>query len=651
MCVTIDAFKIGVALNLTSNASGALNVLARDFLGLRHHISGTMADLSRVQIAIAGLGAMTIGVGLLKFSKDLFEAGEDLVHQQTLLQAALGGTAEAHAQVARATQAAWDASRQVGGTTVAGNLEAVADLRNVFGSLSEAMQFMPKFQTMAQILSDVGGKVGEGGGGMAFLAARALELKGGLIGKDGQVDPAKLMSELDMMTRVMVATRGRVDPGKFLQFVQHARAAGMNLSDEALFGTIPALILAGGGSQMGTGLQTAWRTAVTGRMTRAGAQEAQRMGLLLPGGTTGGGMPTGFEHLAPWQRAQYAKANGIHLGTPEMAHTKGMLNNEEFSRDPVQWVIGTLLPALRSHGVTSDEGIAKEISKIFTDRTAAGFITEIARNAASIMKERGNIRQASGAFSNFDSDPHQAIRDVTSAWNNLLAALGAPMVRTGIGVLHNLTDVINDITKWIGVGHFDAAQVHQFLSNPFGGTPPEMRNDRAEMIGKVLAGLGAFFVAAGAIAIAGTVLSFMIGGGAAGALAAVVGGIAALSVALSYDDWKALWEGFLAPFRFLSEFLKGGEKSLPHEIQKKLEEDRRKPGGGERLGPNLLDPNRPGGPLQLQNYSPNVGKPQIIQIFLDGKEIGGQLVRTIVRGADAPIGGNPAFDGRRLYSA
>jgi hypothetical protein len=624
----IDAFRIGVALNLTSNAAGVLNVLARDFMGLRHHISGTMADLTRVQVAIGGLAAMTVGVGVLKFTGDLFHAGEDLVHQQALLQAALGGTAAAHFQVAEATRAAWEATRQVPGSTVVGNLETVADLRNVFGSMAEAMAFMPRFAQMAQILADVGGKVSAAGGGAAFLAARAMELRGGLIGPDGQVDAAQMMHQLDLLTRVEVATRGRVDPRQFLNFVQQARAAGMNLDDDALFGTLPALILAMGGMRAGTGLQTAWRAAVTGRMTKQGAHVAESLGLLAPG------------VMAP--------------GTPEVATTRGLVHGDEFARDPVQWVIGTLLPALRAHGFTSDTDIAKEIGRIFTDRTAAGFITEIARNAASILKEQQNIRQASGASIDFEGhDPAQALRDFTSAWHNLMTVLGSPLVAPGIRMLGMLTDALDSITKWIGEPHFDPAQVHRFLSDPFGAMPPETHSPRAEVIGKVLAGLGAFLVAAGAIAVTGSVLAFIVGGGAAGALAAILGGIAALAVTLKADDWQALWDHFLAPFRLLRYWLTGtlpgggGLPDLTPETRRRLDErrEREREERGRRGG---FLPNEPG--ISPQNYAAPPPQAPIIKIYLDGSEVAGALIRRVVHQASGPIAGNPAFDGRRLYA-
>ena len=352
--------------------------------------------------------------------EEFFNTGLDVAHERTALQMSLGGdTPAAKAATERAEQIARRAASNVPGTTVAGNIKTVGELKAVFGDVDDAEAYLEKFLRMEQALKNVGGHVAERGGGAAFLAAQALEARGATSGTPAEV-AKRLDEELTEMTRVQVATGGRIDPAAYLQYTRQARAAGMNLTPDYLYRELPAVMLGMGAFRAGTGTQSAFMTGVVGRTTEQAAAEGVRLGLVDP-----------------------AAIKGKRLDTM----TSGMLFGDEMMRDPVQWVIQRLMPALAAHGITSQKDELQAISKLFPNRTGAGFMIEIERLTALIDKERKNIGTAAVDL-NFSekSDPRQQWRDISAAWTNFAAAFSestaqgfTAAVRKGAGALNWLT--------------------------------------------------------------------------------------------------------------------------------------------------------------------------------------------------------------------
>jgi hypothetical protein len=135
----IEAFRIGVLLDMQSNAAPVLSVVNREILGVHQGVTTATAALGQFRLAFAGLGATGGGGGVMAFMRHMETAGEALARSQAILQTALGGTAAAEEQVAEATRRAGEAMRG-------------------------AMVMLPRFQRVARMADQ--------GGGAAFLAAR-----------------------------------------------------------------------------------------------------------------------------------------------------------------------------------------------------------------------------------------------------------------------------------------------------------------------------------------------------------------------------------------------------------------------------------------------------------------------------------------------
>ena len=432
----IDVFRIGVILNMQSNAHGILNALSKDFLGLHAHITKAQGAMTGFKIAIGGLAAMTVGAGLLKGFKDLYEHGEDLIHQQTILQAALGHMhdasggaltpAQIQGQIAGATDAAWATTREVSGTTVADNLHALQDLRQIFGDLDEAKEVLSTMQRSDQVLRDVKGQVSAAGGSQAFIAAKFQELRAAANGPDGRVDPHLFARQMSQLTQVVIGSDGRVDSSAFLGVMKQARGAGVSLSDDAMYGSIPAVIEAIGGQRAGTMLAAMFNVAAVGRMTNHSAAIAANYGLL--------------------------DTNSGTVDARGNRHGAGLIEGRLEATDPVRWALEVVKPILDAHHVTDPIEQARIVADIMSNRVAAGGLTEMLRNGVNIMKDATLNRRTMGtgeAKQLMDAkDPIQNMRNLSAAWSNFLTAVGAPLVPAAITIMQKLTSALQSMTQF-----------------------------------------------------------------------------------------------------------------------------------------------------------------------------------------------------------
>lgn len=629
----IDAFRIGVALNLTSNASGMLNVLAKDFLGLKGHISATMAELTRVQVAIAGLGAVAVGSGILVGMKHLIDHGETLVHQQELFRASLkdsGMTAQQIAiETAKVTAAAWQNTRDVLGTTAAENLQSIRELRMVFGgegandpaATKRAIENLPAVTKAQMILESI---KGSGGGDQVFAMAKAAEMRG------DSMDPAKFTVLLNDMVKAAIASGGRVLGTDFLNTFKYGRTAALGWSETFIASILPTLIQemksgsgSGGVGGPGNALMSAYQEVVGGVMSNKAAEEFYKLHLLDP-------------HKIIRTKTGHIK--GVLPG--------GVAGSAEFINSPYNWIQDFLVPALHAQAakehVSADKmqgWIQEQIAHAFGNRTAQQIMTMFATQQVRFQKDAA-VNAAAGGLDvynqNVNTDPTMVLNKFQAAWTNLMTAFGAPAVPIAMTVMTNVTNVVNTMSK-IATEHPGAVKV----------------------IETVLIGLGAFLVVAGSAMVAGSVLSFIVGGSFAAAIAVTAAGMASLAAVLVSVNWKDLWDAFLAPIRWLRDQL-----ATADDTKKQLQANPPGSGDWKKLrdwfgfgppgsgpGPDLNERVHPG--YKNQSYDPGSGAPIVhltVKNYVDGREMASQVIRTIVDRASGAISGIASTDGRRIYS-
>jgi hypothetical protein len=480
----IEAWKIGVNIAMTSNASQVLGVLGRDLFGLGKAADQLAGKLNLVKLAAWGaVGVLAGGAAITGLGK-LAEKGAELVHQQALFKSALLDSGKTAKQIASdvndATQTAWKATQQVPGTTWAGNLQSIRELRTVFGNTQTAEQQLPNLLKASMILQSL--LPGAGAGDQVFDLAKALEIKG------KSMDPQQFNAMLGEFIQAEIASGGKVTGTDFLSAFKFGRTATQSWSDEFVGQILPTLIqeMKGGGMMSGaTGpgnaLQSAFQAVVGGAMSNKAADEFSHLGLL-------------DAHKIIHTRTGNIK--GVEPG--------GVAGSSEFEANPYKWVQDYLVPALRSHHITTPDAIREEIAHLFVNRTAQQIMTMFATQQQRFEKDAELNRQAGGLNTYaqlLQDDPTMKMKNFTAAWQNLLQALGAPLVDTAYNLMGKLTVAMNDFSNW--------AANHQELVG---------------IIEKIVGALAALAIAIGGLAVATAAVAALtpLGAAIAGVTAAAV---------------------------------------------------------------------------------------------------------------------------------
>lgn len=368
--------------------------------------------------ALAGTGAVAGGLAF----RSLYRNAAPFEHQAALLSAA----GEGPAAINRARAAAFNAT-SVPGTTATSNLEALGKLRGVLGSLPEAEQVMPQFQLMARVLKAVTGQDSEQAAGMA---ARALDLRGAIrFDENGQLDRGRLQAEMDAFLRAVITNRGSVGPQQILNFLQQAGAAGKLMTPEALYGDMSTIIEAMGGHRAGTATAAVFRQMIGGQMTQRTAQALADFGLIDP------------------------SAVQVRRGGQVVVNPQGVIGRQTLMRDPNKWFNEVFRPALADRGFDTPEKMLDAIFRLFGTDTARRIQAEAGFSQQQIARERANqaaVPLAEVIDRLLKNSPVVAMDNFKASWENLLTALGSPLLPAATATLNGLADALNRMSRVLG---------------------------------------------------------------------------------------------------------------------------------------------------------------------------------------------------------
>jgi hypothetical protein len=418
----LDAYKIGVSIAMTNGVSSVLSVIQRDVLGLKHQVDLTSGSFDRMKLAAIGFTSVVGGAAVLGVLGKLAASGREFVQQQSAMkQAGIG-----QADMARATAAAWQMSHDVMTSGATHNLKLLQDLRNTLGNMDEAVTVGP---AMAKINAVIANITGHSAGDAGFQFARFLELRGALVDpKTGQIDAGRLAAQARQGEAIVAATGGRVGPRDLLAFQQQARVAGMSLTDAGVLNMVP-MIQAMGGARTGTALNSTGQQLLGGvQLTRHAVEQLERIGMVDP------------------KRVIEGRGG-------KMVLNDGALKDGDLMRhDMAAWVWSILVPQMKSHGMATVDNQMKFLQSSGLRTTVVGLLTELVRNETAFKKDVGNVNTA-GKVDQYqvmaDTSPDAKMAAFTAAWQNLLTALGSPMVDTAYNALGKITTAINDLTLYV----------------------------------------------------------------------------------------------------------------------------------------------------------------------------------------------------------
>ncbi|MGN6848855.1 MAG: hypothetical protein ACTHJK_05200, partial [Sphingomicrobium sp.] len=314
-------------------------------------------------------------------------------------------------------------------STLTDNLKVLNETTLAYGNFGHALENLTFNQKMGGMLTNMlGDKVGDPGEVFNQLI-RAFEIRG------SAMDHHRYQGEASKLFQAMVATHGTVNPEQFLGFVQQANPAVRNFSERYLTRIAPSLIQEFGGERAGT-MQTAFLNQILGRVGVGGKKitdEWVRLGLVPKVGTGGNLSKSGW--------------------------TAGSLRGTDLAmRDPLQWTEQVLIPALKAHGVNTDDRNAMllQSKKLFGRETAA-------RLASTLLDpvQRGRLHKDEALFSKalgpdqayamaLRNDPKMALAATAASLKNLETVIGKAITPQTITALTKLAGAIN----WLA-GAFD----------------------------------------------------------------------------------------------------------------------------------------------------------------------------------------------------
>jgi hypothetical protein len=353
---------------------------------------------------------------------ELMKYAKEPMHQEAMLKL-LGIDPSTIGQMSREAR---DIAIAVPGSGYSKNMQNMGELYSIVGA-EGAMAIAPRLAEIDRVQSVVGGKGKEQGS--AYVLTRATELMGKLTNPTThKVDLALFGSVIDNMSKMSIASHGKVTPEEWLNYAKQAGPAAGNLTTEGMY-TTSAIIQAMGGNRAGTAAAAIQRQFAGGVMTASKAQELQNIGIFKPG--------------------DYEVVKGGHVMVKNDA-AKSFV--DKLQKDPLDAVVKDLIPALESHGFTTNEALTKELYRILGTAPAQREVYEIIRGREQIRQERERAMGALGPGAAIgelnSSDPEAVTSAFTTSFKDLLGALGGPLMMAAIPGMKAMTEIFNNIAKF-----------------------------------------------------------------------------------------------------------------------------------------------------------------------------------------------------------
>ncbi len=424
----MDVYKIGVSIALANGMSPVLAIIGRDLLGIKTKIGDVEGGMTRWKTAAIGVAAIMGAGGILGAYTAIVNKGAELAHQQEAMRVA-GFTERENA---KATAESWRLAAQYKNVGVTDVAKIIGETRLPYGSAATAVQMAEPGVQFTSIMKSLLGK--DKGGDAAeqmFELVRAGEMR------NISLNPAKMRKFYDDAAKITEAFDGKIDPQDLFQFLKYARTNTPYLSERFVTSIAPSLMLEMGSSSAGTALTSLGQSIIAGKMTKRAAQEMERLGLIDPSNI-----------LKTMSTSTQLKPGAV----------KGW---RQAASDPDLWAQQVLLPAMVAKGITDPLAQRLEFGVVFGNRTAENVANVLATQSTRLNKDAAMIGGASGlggAKELAAKDPVTAMQSFSTAWNNLLTALGRPQVDTAVGFLNRVSGAI-DAVAGLAARHPTAVKV------------------------------------------------------------------------------------------------------------------------------------------------------------------------------------------------
>jgi hypothetical protein len=388
---------------------------------------------------------VAVGAGLFGVY-ELMKQAEEPLHERAGLQM-LGIDDKQPGTIARMEQKAREIATSVPGSGYSHNLKTMGELYSIVGS-DEAMAIAPKLAEIDRVQSLVGGKGKDQGS--AYTLTRATELMGALTDPvTHKVNMEQFGKVLDNMSRISIATHGKVTPEEWFNYAKQAGPAAANLDENGLY-TTGTIIQSMGGYRAGTAANSIQRQFAGGVMTESKAKELEQLGIFKPG--------------------DYEVAKGGHVLVKNDA-AKSFV--DKLQKDPLNAVVQDLIPALKSHGYGALPDMTKELYRFLSTAPAQREMYELIRGSEQAAQERERGKgawgpQAAVPFLN-QNDPIASGSAFGTAFHDMLGAIGSPLMTAAIPAMTGLTRVFNELSAAAGTHPKETTLIASALTGTVAG--------------------------------------------------------------------------------------------------------------------------------------------------------------------------------------
>lgn len=436
----IEAYKVAVKLSLSENITQGLMAISGRFAGVNRDAEVFRSKLETIgKMTLAGGVLVGVGYVITKGLDATIKAANDLVKAQNDFKT-LNLTAQENASVNSSAQIV---SHQVLGTTIAGNIRLIQDLHTALGDLHHSIELAPMF---AKYESTIRMALGEHAtDGMVNAAARALEHRGGNVVNN----PKEFQKELEWMSQVQLASKGRVNPKDFLSASQSGKMAYTLLDPKYLYGGFAGLMSMNGGFQSGTALMTSFSSLIGGHMDKKAKGFLADIGMYDEGVSKARMklMANAMKGMKPSEKAIYMQSLGgesLLSGGLSAEYVKMFANPDQLAA-----VMASKIRARFGKNLTDTE-VAEIIAKNF-NRNTGNFLGQHVLNATKFAKDSAIFRHAqdfNSAYDTYLNSPDGAAAALSASWMNVKAVLGIELIPTLTNVTLGLAHFMDKVSKF-----------------------------------------------------------------------------------------------------------------------------------------------------------------------------------------------------------
>ena len=369
----MDAYKISIALAMSSNHAAVLSALSSHLLGVHANVEKLQGGFTKLKTLIGGALAVGAGVTILDTMVKLVEKTKDYSDELVKLERLGGGMSQAVLS-GDLTKRAFDMAQRVP-MKATDLLKIPGASYSILGEADSMKVWEPlaKFQwTMQQ---EHGFKGDAGDDLQKFL--RAGELGGRLTDPHThQAAIEELTKFLDVSTKIMAATHGMVTPSVMLGMAQQGGFSMRGMTDDGYMNMAIAA-QAMGGQKSGTAYLSLYQQLATGKMTKPAAIGMQNLGLLGEN---------------EW------KSDHGHVVISNAA--KKRLGNL-IASDPMA-IVDEIYKNLEARGIKDPKEQMRMAADALSRMTTQRFVAEEMMNREQISAERGRMKQGMNSGGSFD---------------------------------------------------------------------------------------------------------------------------------------------------------------------------------------------------------------------------------------------------------